>query len=130
VTFQSLRSSTVISPSGKLSKGSSERVHFGFAALHRGELLRSSELRVVSCLLLDLVMPGTNGLEVTQELGARGLRIPTVFVTAHAEDELEQHLVAAGRSRSSRNLWTMRCYAAWCKRWWTSGDTSDSAQHT
>ena len=37
-----------------------------------------------------------NGLEVTQELGARGLRIPTVFVTAHADDELEQDLVAAG----------------------------------
>jgi len=60
------------------------------------ELLQSSELRVVSCLLLDLVMPGMNGLEVAQELGARGLRIPTVFVTAHAEDEVEQHLVAAG----------------------------------
>jgi FixJ family two-component response regulator len=60
------------------------------------ELLQSSELRVVACLLLDLVMPGMNGLEVTQELGARGLRIPTVFVTAHAEDEVEQHLVAAG----------------------------------
>jgi len=61
-----------------------------------GELLQSSELRVVSCLLLDLVMPGMNGLEVTQELGARGLRIPTVFVTAHADDEVKQHLVAAG----------------------------------
>ena len=60
------------------------------------ELLQSSELRVVSCLLLDLVMPGMNGLEVTQELGARGVRIPTVFVTAHADDEVEQHLVAAG----------------------------------
>jgi len=61
-----------------------------------GELLQSSELRFVSCLLLDLVMPGMNGLEVTQELGARGLRIPTVFVTAHADDEVKQHLVAAG----------------------------------
>ncbi len=60
------------------------------------ELLQSSELRFVSCLLLDLVMPGMNGLEVTQELGARGLRIPTAFVTAHADDEVEQHLVAAG----------------------------------
>jgi len=86
----------MISPSGKLSKGSSERVHFGFAALHREELLRSSELRVVSSLLLDLVMPGTNGLAVTQELGARGIRIPTVSVTAHADDEVEQYLVAAG----------------------------------
>jgi len=95
VTFQSLRSSTMISPSGKLSKDSSERFHFGFAALHPGRSF-SGLVNYVSCLLLDLVMPGTNGLEVTQELGARGLRIPTVFVPAHGDDEVEQHLVAAG----------------------------------
>ena len=41
-------------------------------------------------------MPGMNGLEVTQQLGSRGLRIPTVFVTAHADDEVEQQLVATG----------------------------------
>jgi len=41
-------------------------------------------------------MPGMNGLEVTQELGARGVRIPTVFVTAHADDEVRRHLMAAG----------------------------------
>jgi len=60
------------------------------------EFLESSELRRVSCLLLDLAMPGMNGIEVKQELGARGLRIPTVFVTAHADDEIEQHVMAAG----------------------------------
>lgn len=58
--------------------------------------LQSSELRFVSCLLLDLAMPGMSGLEVKHELGARGLGIPTVFVTAHADDEVEQHLMAAG----------------------------------
>jgi FixJ family two-component response regulator len=41
-------------------------------------------------------MPGMNGLEVKQQLGAHGLRIPTVFVTAHADEEVEQHLAAAG----------------------------------
>src|ERR687891_898592 len=60
------------------------------------ELLQSGELRSVSCLLLDLAMPGMSGLEVKHQLGARGLRIPTIFVTAHADDEVEQHLVAAG----------------------------------
>jgi FixJ family two-component response regulator len=60
------------------------------------EFLASSELRFVSCLLLDLVMPGMNGLEVTQQLSARGLRIPTVFVTAHADDDVGRHLGAAG----------------------------------
>jgi FixJ family two-component response regulator len=60
------------------------------------EFLQSGELGVVECLLLDLVMPGMSGLEVKQQLGVRGLRIPTVFVTAHADDEVEQYLLAAG----------------------------------
>ena len=60
------------------------------------EFLQSSELRSVACLLLDVAMPGMSGLEVQQQLQARGLRIPTVFVTAHAVDEVAQHLMAAG----------------------------------
>src|SRR5262249_48684857 len=60
------------------------------------DLLQSSELGAVSCLLLDLVMPGISGLEVAQQLATRGLRIPTVFVTAHANDVVEQHIVASG----------------------------------
>jgi len=58
--------------------------------------LQSAELAVVECLLLDLVMPGMSGLEVKQQLGVRGLRTPTVFVTARADHEVEQHLLAAG----------------------------------
>ena len=58
--------------------------------------LESGELRSVACLLLDVAMPGMSGLEVIQQLRARGLRIPTVFVTAHADGEVAQHLVAAG----------------------------------
>jgi FixJ family two-component response regulator len=66
----------------------------GFAS---GEaLLQSSELGCVACLLLDLAMPGMSGLEVQQELAARGLRIPIVLVTAHADDEVGQHVSAAG----------------------------------
>jgi FixJ family two-component response regulator len=60
------------------------------------EFLQSTELRFVSCLLLDLAMPGMSGLEVKRELAARGLRIPTVFVTAHSGDDVEQDLVTAG----------------------------------
>src|SRR5262249_9376266 len=60
------------------------------------EFLESGELGGVSCLLLDLVMPGMGGLELQRHLAARGLRIPTVFITAHADDEVRQHLVATG----------------------------------
>jgi|SRR5262245_46342246 len=60
------------------------------------EFLQSSELGRVACLLLDLAMPGMSGLEVKQQLGASGLQIPTVFVTAHADGDVERHLLAAG----------------------------------
>jgi FixJ family two-component response regulator len=60
------------------------------------ELLQSRELSSVACLMLDVAMPGISGLEVQQQLRARGLRIPTVFVTAHADDEVAQQVMAAG----------------------------------
>lgn len=72
---------------------------FGFRVLTFAsgeEFLRSRELAVVACLLLDLVMRGMSGLEVKQQLEARGLRIPTVFVTANANDEMRPYLTAAG----------------------------------
>ncbi len=35
------------------------------------------------CLILDVRMPGMTGLEVQQELNARGWRIPTIFISGH-----------------------------------------------
>ena len=40
-------------------------------------------------------MPGMNGLEVKQQLAARGLRLPTVLVTAHTGDDVEECLLTA-----------------------------------
>lgn len=99
MTLQSSLSSTMTS----LFREALERFLGTFAfrvcTLPRGRnffSLASSELRSVACLLLDVAMPGMSGLEVQQQLQARGLRIPTVCVTAHAVDEVAQHLMAAG----------------------------------
>src|SRR4051812_45554294 len=43
--------------------------------LQRGALVRPA------CILLDLNMPGMNGLELQEELHARGVVIPVVFLT-------------------------------------------------
>src|SRR5262245_48148883 len=59
------------------------------------EFLESSELRFVGCLLLDVAMSGMSGLEVERQLRTLGLRIQTVLGTAHADDKVRQHLVAA-----------------------------------
>lgn len=40
---------------------------------------------VPGCLLLDVRMPGTSGLVLQDELAARGLRVPIVFVTGHGD---------------------------------------------
>jgi CheY-like chemotaxis protein len=60
------------------------------------DFLRSSRLDAVGCVILDLAMPGMNGLEVQQQLAARGLQIPIVFVTAQRDEHLGQRASAAG----------------------------------
>lgn len=40
------------------------------------------------CLVLDLHMPGMNGVELQQELTARGVRIPVIVITAYKDDPL------------------------------------------
>jgi len=37
------------------------------------------------CLLLDMRMPEMSGLQLQEELRAKGLRIPVVFMTAHGD---------------------------------------------
>jgi len=37
------------------------------------------------CLILDLQMPRIDGVELLQILGARGVRVPCVVITAHPE---------------------------------------------
>lgn len=37
------------------------------------------------CLILDLRMPGMSGLELHEELRARGIRVPVIIITAHGD---------------------------------------------
>ena len=47
------------------------------------EFLRSSRERRPDCLILDLRLPGINGLELQQKLATDHCRIPIVVVSAH-----------------------------------------------
>jgi FixJ family two-component response regulator len=47
-----------------------------------------------ACIVLDIQMPGLNGLEVQQRLAGSG--IPMIFITAHDETGVREQALAAG----------------------------------
>jgi FixJ family two-component response regulator len=60
------------------------------------EFLTSTAPDRAACLLLDVRMPGTDGLTAQRRLVERGSRIAIVFVTALATEEEERRAWAAG----------------------------------
>lgn len=60
------------------------------------EFLASDNIEKNSCLILDVAMPGMTGPELQHELARRGLRIPIVFITAHANDTIRPRLIKQG----------------------------------
>ena len=53
-------------------------------------------VRETACLILDVRMPGTNGLELQRHIAAADWRLPIVFITSHADDDARASAVAAG----------------------------------
>jgi FixJ family two-component response regulator len=49
------------------------------------EFLRRNRADEPSCLVLDVSLPGVNGLEFQRELADAGLQIPIVFITGHGD---------------------------------------------
>ena len=58
--------------------------------------LRSDELRETACLVLDLRLPGMNGLELQAHLASNSSRIPTIFITAHGDENWRTRALASG----------------------------------
>src|SRR6266567_7071971 len=49
------------------------------------EFLRSKRSDGPSCLVLDVRLPGVNGLDFQRELAEAGIRIPIIFITGHGD---------------------------------------------
>jgi FixJ family two-component response regulator len=49
------------------------------------EFLRSKRPDGPSCLVLDVSLPGINGLEFQRELADAGVQIPIIFITGHGD---------------------------------------------
>ena len=48
------------------------------------------------CLIVDLQMPEMTGLELQQDLARKGIRIPTIIITAHDQAGMRERCKAAG----------------------------------
>jgi two-component system response regulator FixJ len=58
--------------------------------------LEAYDPAIDGCLVLDLHMPGMNGVELQRELTARGVHIPVIVITAHKDDPLTVRAQEAG----------------------------------
>ena len=60
------------------------------------DFLSSHDPEVPGCLILDLVMPGHDGLEVQAALAASGCRRPIIFLTGNASVEATVKAIRGG----------------------------------
>jgi FixJ family two-component response regulator len=71
----------------------------GFQALSFASaeaFLSSTQARDSRCLLLDMRMPGMNGLELQRHIVAANWRLPIIFITSYVDDDARAAALAAG----------------------------------
>ena len=60
------------------------------------EFLRSGERPDAACLIADIRMPGMSGLDLQARLNVEGIKIPTIFITAHGDARMRMQALRAG----------------------------------
>src|SRR5579863_668116 len=65
---------------------------FGSAA----EFRSSSHPDIVSCLILDIRLPGVSGLEFQHQLSEANISIPIIFISAHGDVPMTVRAMKAG----------------------------------
>lgn len=58
--------------------------------------LKAGKLHDTSCLVIDLQMPGMNGLRLQSHLAAEGHSIPIIFITSYGDKESRRQAMEAG----------------------------------
>lgn len=58
--------------------------------------LESGHLQETACLITDIRMPGMSGLELQARLNSEHRRIPTIFITAHGDEEMRFQALREG----------------------------------
>jgi FixJ family two-component response regulator len=60
------------------------------------EFLTTQRPNAPSCLILDVRLPGINGLEFQRELAEAGIRIPIIFITGHGDIPMTVRAMKSG----------------------------------
>jgi FixJ family two-component response regulator len=60
------------------------------------DFLNSGRLHETACLVLDVQMPGLNGLELQSRLITDGHRVPIIFITACNDENARAQVLKAG----------------------------------
>ena len=60
------------------------------------EFLDSDRLRNTNCLILDVHLPGMNGLELQRHMATSHSEIPIIFITSYEDDEVRARALNAG----------------------------------
>jgi FixJ family two-component response regulator len=60
------------------------------------EFLQSDSLDDTACLIADVQMPGLSGIDLRGRLIARGVKMPTIFITAFPEEGARARAMTAG----------------------------------
>jgi FixJ family two-component response regulator len=58
--------------------------------------LGSGHQQETACLITDIRMPGMSGLDLQARLNAEQCKIPTIFITAHGDEEMRFRALRAG----------------------------------
>ena len=60
------------------------------------EFLHAKRADVPSCLVLDVSLPGINGLDFQRELADKGVHIPNIFITGHGDIPMSVKAMKSG----------------------------------
>jgi FixJ family two-component response regulator len=60
------------------------------------EFLCASDLHAPGCIVLDIRLPGTNGLDFQGELAGLGIRLPVILMTGHGDIPMSVRAMKAG----------------------------------
>lgn len=61
-----------------------------------GEFLSSYEPAAVGCAIVDVRMPGISGLDLQEQMRMRGIDLPVIVVTGHADVQMAVRAMKAG----------------------------------